>query len=108
MLRFWAYLIIMVSALGALVGLHLIVEDHDLRPLAIPLLVISMIHLGLIVFRYVFTVANSAYLVTDLIFFGAMGSFGYLMLAHLGLLAPLRNQLTYYFDRNSTVIRSED
>lgn len=108
MLRFWAYLIMMVSALGAMVGLHLIVEDHDLRPLAIPLLVISMIHLGLIVFRYVFTEANSAYLVPDLIFFFAMGSFGYLMLAHIGLLTPLRTQLTNYFDRNSRVIRTED
>ena len=108
MLRFWAYLIIMSAGLGAMVGLHLIVEDHDLRPLAIPLLVISMMHLGLIVFRYVFTLANSAYLVTDLIFFGVMGSFGYLMLAHIGLLAPLRKQLTNYFDRNSRAIRTED
>lgn len=108
MLRFWAYLIIMASGLSAMIGLHLIVEDHDLRPLSIPLLVISMIHLGLIVFRYVFTVANPAYLVTDLIFFIAMGSFGYLMLAHLGLLAPVRRQLTYYFDRNSRMIRTED
>ena len=58
LLRFWAYLTIVASGLGAMVGLHLIVEDHDLRPLSIPLLVISMIHLGLIVFRYVFTLAN--------------------------------------------------
>jgi hypothetical protein len=108
MLRFWAYLIIMVSALGAMVGLHLILEDHDLRPLAIPLLVISMIHLGLIVLRYVFTQANSAYLITDLIFFIAMGSFAYLMLAHIGLLNPFRKQLTHFFDRNSRVIRTED
>jgi hypothetical protein len=107
-LRFWAYLVIVVSALGAMVGLHLIVEDHDLRPLAIPLLVISMIHLGLIVFRYVFTVANSDYLFTDLIFFLTMAGFGYLMLAHIGLLTPLRTQLTNYFDKNSKVIRTED
>lgn len=107
-LRFWAYLVIVVSGLGAMVGLHLIVEDHDLRPLAIPLLVISMIHLGLIVFRYVFTVANPDYLFTDLLFFIAMAVFGYLMLAHVGLLAPLRTQLTNYFDRNSKVIRTEE
>ena len=67
-----------------------------------------MIHLGLIVFRYVFTLANSAYLVTDLIFFLSMAGFGYLMLAHIGLLSPLRKQLTNYFDRNSRVIRTED
>jgi hypothetical protein len=67
-----------------------------------------MIHLGLIVFRYVFTVANPDYLFTDLLFFIVMASFGYLMLAHIGLLAPLRAQFTNYFDRNSKVIRTED
>src|SRR5215211_2306237 len=108
LLRFWAYLMIVASGLGAMVGLHLIVEGHDLRPLSIPLLVISMIHLGLIVFRYVFTVANPDYLFTDLLFFIAMASFGYLMLAHIGLLTPLRTQLTNYFDRNSKVIRMEE
>ena len=108
LLRFTAYLTIVTSGLGAMVGLHLIVEDHDLRPLSIPLLVISMIHLGLIVFRYVFTVANPDYLWTDLLFFIVMGTFGYLMLAHVGLLAPFRTQLTNYFDKNSKVIRTED
>jgi hypothetical protein len=96
------------AGLGAMVGLHLIIEGHDLRPFAIPLLIISMIHLALIVFRYVFTVANPGYLWTDLLFFVVMGSFGYLMLAHIGLLSPLRTQLTHYFDRNSKVIRTED
>ena len=108
LLRFFAYLTIMTGGLGAMVGLHLILEDHDLRPLAIPLLVICMINLALIVFRYVFTPANQDYLWTDLIFFLAMGFFGYLMLAHIGLLTPLRTQLTNYFDRNSVVIRTED
>jgi hypothetical protein len=108
LLRFVAYTIIVASALGGMVGLHLILEDHDLRPLSIPLLVISMIHLGLIVFRYVFTDAKQEYLFTDLIFFFMMAAFGYLMLAHIGLLAPLRTQFTNYFDRNSKVIRTED
>lgn len=108
LLRFWAYLTIVASGLGAMVGLHLILEDHDLRPFSIPLLVICMIHLALIVFRYVFTPANPGYLWTDLLFFIAMASFGYLMLAHIGLLSPFRRQLTNYFDRNSRMIRTED
>lgn len=108
LLRFWAYLTIVVAGLAGMVGLHLIIEDHDLRPLSIPLLVISMIHLALIVFRYVFTSANPGYLWTDLLFFIAMASFGYLMLAHIGLLSPVRNQLTHYFDRNSRIIRTEE
>jgi hypothetical protein len=109
LLRFWAYLIIMTAALGAILGLHLILEGHDLRPLSIPLLVICMMQLGLIVFRYVFTTtAKPTYLWRDLLFFIAMGGFAYLMLAHIGLLTPLRTRLTNYFDRNSKVIRTED
>jgi hypothetical protein len=106
--HYWAYLVIVAAGLGAMVGLHLIIEDHDLRPLSIPLLVVSMIQLGLIVFRYVFTEANPAYLWKDLLFFFAMAGFAYLMLAHIGLLKPLRMRLTNYFDRNSKVIRSEN
>jgi hypothetical protein len=33
--------------------------------------------------------------------------FEYLMLAHIGLLKPLRAQLTDYFDMNSKVIRTD-
>jgi len=106
--HYWAYLMIVAAGLMAMVGLHLIVEEHDLRPLSIPLLVVSMIHLGLIVFRYVFAVGNPAYLWKDLVFFFAMGAFAYLMLAHIGLLTPLRIRLTNYFDRNSKVIRTDN
>ena len=108
LLHYWAYLIIIASGLAAMVGLHLIIEDHDLRPLSIPLLIISMIQLGLIVFRYVFTEANSGYLWGDLLFFLVMAAFGFFMLAHIGLLTPLRIRLTNYFDRNSKVIRTQD
>lgn len=108
LLRYWAYLIMIAAGLAALVGLHLIVEDHDLRPFSIPLLIITMIQLGLIVFRYVFTIADPTYLWKDLLFFLAMAAFGVLMLAHIGLLTPLRTRLSNYFDRNSKVIRSED
>jgi hypothetical protein len=109
LLRFWAYLVIVAAGLSATVGLHLIIEDHKLRPLSIPLLIISMIHLGLIVIRYVFSdTAKLDYLWKDLFFFFTMGLFAFLMLAHMGLLDPLRTWLTYYFDRNSRVIRTED
>lgn len=109
MLRYTAYVVIMASALGALVGLHLILEGHNLRPLSIPLLLINLIHLGLIVFRYVFTSdARQAYLLFDLVFFGGMAAFSIFMLAHIGLLAPVRRQLTGYFDRNSQAIRTQE
>lgn len=107
--RFFAYLVIMVAAITGMVGMHLIIEGHNLRPFAIPLLMINLIQLGLIVLRYVFMPdAKAIYLINDLIFFAVMTSFSVFMLAHIGLLRPLRNQLTNYFDRNSTVIRTED
>ena len=106
--HYWAYLMVVATGLAAMVGLHLVVEDHDLRPLSIPLLVISMIQLGLIVFRYVFAAGSPAFLWKDLLFFFVMGGFAYLMLAHIGLLTPLRTRLTNYFDRNSKVIRTDN
>jgi hypothetical protein len=105
--HYFAYLMIMAAGLGAMVGLHLIIEDHDLRPVSMPLLIISVIQLGLIVFRYVFAAGNPTYLWKDLLFFLSMAVFAYLMLAHMGLLEPLRTRLTRYFDRNSTVIRTD-
>lgn len=109
MLHYWAYLIIVAAGLLAMVGLHLIIDGHDLRPFSIPLLIISLIQLGLIVFRYVFTgTANASYLWRDLLFFLGMAIFSFYMLAHFGLLTPLRRRLTNYFDRNSKMIRTED
>lgn len=109
MLHYLAYLLIVAAGLVAMVGLHLIIEGHDLRPFSIPLLIISLIQLGLIVFRYVFTgTANATYLWKDLLFFVGMAAFSFFMLAHIGLLEPLRTRLTNYFDRNSKVIRTQD
>lgn len=105
--RYWAYLVIMAAGLGALVGLHLIVEDHDLRPFSIPLLVISLIQLGLIVFRYVFTpTVQMAFLWKDLLFLFAMSAFSVSMLAHFGLLAPVRALLKNFFDKHAAEILS--
>ena len=107
--RFMAYVMIMVSGAAAMIGLHLVLEDHNLRPLAIPVMIINLIQLGLIVLRYVFTPdANPSYLIFDLIFFIGMALFSLFMLAHVGLLGPIRRQIAYTFDRNSTAIRTEN
>jgi hypothetical protein len=109
LLHFMAYVAVMAGAAAGMLGLHLILEGHDLRPLSIPILVIVFIQLGLIVLRYVFTPdAKPGYLFFDLIFFFGMAAFSGFMLAHLGLLAPARRQITYYFDRNGRAIRMED
>ena len=107
MTRYWAYLTIMAAGLTALVGLHLIVEDHDLRPFSIPLLVNCLLQLGLIVFRYVFTpTAIVAFLWKDLLFLFSMSAFSIFMLAHFGILAPVRASLTKLFDRYARAILS--
>ena len=108
--KFFKYLSVMAGGLGALVGLHLIVEDHDLRPFSIPLLIISLIQLGMIVFRYVFDTEGlkPGFLWKDLVFFLIMTAVSVFMLAHIGLLEPLRAQLTTYFDRNSKSIRTKN
>ncbi len=106
--HYLAYFMIIAAGLAALVGLHLILDGHDLRPYALPLLAMCLVELAFIVFRYIFTTdAKPSYLFGDLVFFGAMTAFSILMLAHLGILAPLRKRLTSFFDQNSVVIRPE-
>ncbi len=106
--QFWKYVFVMLAGLAALVGLHLVIEDHNLRPFAIPLLILSMVQLGLIVYRYVFVGGKSIYILGDLFFLFGMSAFSILMLAHVGLLDPLRTHFTNYFDRNSVSIRTQD
>ena len=109
MLHYWAYLMIVAAGLFAMVGLHLIIEDHDLRRFSIPLLIISLIQLGLIVFRYVFTgTANPTYLWKDLLFFLAMAVVSYLHAGACWSAQAFATRLTNYFDRNSKAIRTEN
>ena len=96
--RFWAYVIILLGGLFVLICLHLLVEDHDLRPFAIPLLIISVLQLFVIVFRYIFTTdANSWKVIGDLTVFFIMISISALMLMHIGILSPLRDWIDGLF-----------
>ncbi len=109
LMQFIKYSVVMIAGLLAMVGLHLIVEGHNLRPFAIPLLLLSMIQLGLIVYRYVFVGSDQPfYILGDLTFLFGLSAFSILMMAHVGLLDPLRTRFTNYFDRNSTSIRTQD
>jgi len=107
-LSFIKYVVVMAAGLIAMVGLHLIIEDHNLRPFSIPLVISSMIQLGLIVNRYVFVGGKAIYLPGDLFFLFGMSVFSIFALAHFGILEPLRKNLTNYFDRNSISIRTQD
>ena len=108
-IRFWAYLIILLGGLFMLICLHLLVESHDLRPFAIPLLVISVIQLFVIVERYVFTTDATAWMVIcDVAIFLMMISISALMLMHIGILSPLRDQINSIFLNNGTHKSNKD
>jgi hypothetical protein len=101
--HFWAYLIILLGGLFVLICLHLLMEDHDLRPFAIPLLVVSVLQLFVIVSRYVFTEnPNGLMLFGDFTIFVMMISISALMLMHIGILSPLREQIAGLFDQGGS------
>jgi hypothetical protein len=98
MLHFWAYLLMLLGGLFVLICLHLLMEDHDLRPFAIPLLVISVIHLFVITIRYIFVPNPDGWMLFgDLTIFGVMILISALMLAHIGILSPLRGWVNELF-----------
>jgi hypothetical protein len=101
-LHFWAYLVMLLGGLFVLICLHLLVEEHDLRPFAIPLLIISVLQLCAIVFRYVFEKnPNGFMLFGDLTIFTVMISISALMLTHIGILSPLRDQIGALFNQST-------
>ena len=89
------------GGLFVLICLHLLIEGHDLRPFAIPLLIISVLQLFVIVFRYVFDAnPNGLMLFADFTIFIVMISISALMLMHIGILSPLRDQIGGLFSQN--------
>lgn len=103
-LHFWAYLVMLLGGLFVLICLHLLVEGHDLRPFAIPLLVISVVQLFVIVYRYVFTAdPNGWMLLGDFTIFIVMISLSALMLMHIGILSPLRAWIDAMFARSESL-----
>jgi len=97
-IHFWAYLLILLGGLLVLIFLHLLVEGHDLRPFAIPLLIVSVLQLFVIVFRYVFSAnPNGWMLFADFTIFIMMISISALMLMHIGILSPIRDWIGELF-----------
>lgn len=108
-LHFGAYLVMLLGGLFVLICLHLLLEDHDLRPFAIPLLIISVLQLFVIVFRYVFNpVEHKLMVLGDFTIFLVMISIAALMLMHIGILSPLRDQISYIFNSNQSSSKEAD
>jgi hypothetical protein len=99
-MHFWAYLVMLLGGLFVLICLHLLIEDHDLRPFAIPLLVINVLQLFVIVFRYVFDANPNGWMFfADLTIFIVMISISALMLMHIGILSPVREWIAELFSQ---------
>ncbi len=103
---FAKYCLVMIAGLLAMIGLHLMLENHSLVIFAIPLLLICLIHLYLIVFHYIFfpaTLVDYSKLWGDIVFFLGMAVVSILMLAHLGLLEPTRRRIGRMFRNGQPV-----
>jgi hypothetical protein len=106
--KFGIYLIILIGVLFVLFCMHLLVEGHDLRPFAIPLLIISVIHLFVIVYHFVFIDGEDVsffYVTCDFTVFILMITISGLMLLHIGIFSPVRSSLGVLF---STKAADED
>ncbi len=108
-MHFWAYLVILLGGLFVLICLHLLIEGHDLRPFAIPLLIVSVLQLFVIVFRYVFEANPNGWMFFgDFTIFIVMISISALMLMHIGILSPLRDRIGEIFSPNLISKTNED
>jgi len=95
--KFGTYLVTLLGVMFALFCLHLLVEGHDLRPFAIPLIITSVIHLFVTVIRFLFTDAKGIYALGDFIVFLLMITVSGLMLMHTGIISPVREMISGWF-----------
>lgn len=103
--KFIFYIILYGAGMVALIGIHLLIEEHSLVLFSFPVLIISLAHLYLIVFHYIFIPSDKVhyeYLWGDAIFFLITSIVGVLMLAHLGVLSAFRETISNSFNENTT------
>jgi hypothetical protein len=101
--KFGIYLVILLGVLFVIFCLHLLVEGHDLRAYAIPLLIISVVHLFVIVYRFLFTddAGGIYYALGDFTVFLLMITIAGLMLLHFGIFSPVRDNISGLFSPKS-------
>lgn len=97
--NFVAYTFILLGVLLALFGLHLLPEEHDLRPFAIPIFLMGLFQLGVMISRYVlFPIrGHGLFILGDLWIFALLQIIAGLMLAQRGIFNPLRQAITDFF-----------
>jgi hypothetical protein len=97
--KFGTYILLLAGILFVVLCIHLLIEGHDLRPFAIPLIIISVIHLFVIVFNFMFNdeAGGMLNLMGDFTVFVFMITTSGLMLMHFGIFSRVREQLSYLF-----------
>lgn len=97
--NFLAYIFILIGVLLALFGLHLLPEEHDLRPYSIPIFLVGLFHLWTMISRYVFfpIEGHGAFIFGDIFIFAMMQAIAGLMMAHTGVFNPLRESIADFF-----------
>jgi hypothetical protein len=99
--HFLRYSLVFAAGFAVLVGLHLLIEDHDLRPYSMPILIMALIHLLVAVVHYVFQNGKLAFAVGDMVYFFLMLVIFILMALHLGLLNPFRRTVDRLVQRSN-------
>ncbi len=98
--NFIKYVSVMAVAFAALLGFHLLIENHSLLPFSVPLLMFNLGHLFLIVFRYIYTpTVKYEYLTADILFFFGMTAISVFMMIHIGVLKGVRTRIGDLFKK---------
>jgi hypothetical protein len=90
---------------AVLVGLHLLIEDHDLRPFSIPFLIGGVMHLSGMVMHYVFLNGSQEHIGGDVYFFALVMLISLLMLAHFGIFNLPRKVIAHFFAKNGHALQ---
>jgi hypothetical protein len=101
--KFGTYILLLAGILFVVLCIHLLIEGHDLRPFALPLIIISVIHLFVIVFNFMFNdeAGNMLNLMGDFTVFLFMITVSGLMLMHLGIFTRVRKQISDLFSEKA-------
>jgi hypothetical protein len=102
------YVMMLVGVMFILLCLHLLLEEHDPRPLAIPLLIVSIVHVFVIVYHYVFDLKPGQevlmrFVLGDFMIFFLMVTISALILINGSVISRVRETISRIFLREQEV-----
>ncbi len=88
---FAAFVSVITAELLALAALHVIIDNHDVRIYSVPVLILTLVQLILIVYKYIFASAPvSLRLAGELLFFIPMTLIGSALLGDIGFVSLIQ------------------